>query len=26
LYYWTEGPVASPSFYDKYITRVHMVK
>lgn len=26
LYYWTEGPVASPSFYDKYITRVHLVK
>lgn len=26
LYYSTEGPVVSPSFYDKYITRVHLVK
>ncbi|MDB5286981.1 MAG: hypothetical protein JWR05_1930 [Mucilaginibacter sp.] len=26
LYYATEGTVVSPSSYDKYITRVHLVK
>ncbi|MFA6085575.1 hypothetical protein [Mucilaginibacter sp.] len=26
LYYAAEGRVASPSFYDKYITRIHLVK
>lgn len=26
LYYAAEGPVSSPSQYDKYITRIHLVK
>ncbi|MEB0262652.1 MULTISPECIES: hypothetical protein [unclassified Mucilaginibacter] len=26
LYYSTEGPVSSPAPYDKYVTRVHLIK